>query len=115
MELANIHTPWKGDFRAGVKIHQNSLKFSILDAFYGFTKVWLFHYSPPHSFQSEKYRLTWDGKFEKFSVLLSLTQTQRGYSGFQVTGMIELAAKIKTQKNPLGFKKKIYPPKKYTK
>ena len=66
---------------------------TILDAFYGFKKVWFFHCSPPHSFQSEKPRLTWDGKCEKFSVLIqlfSLTQAHRGYSGFQVTGMIEL-------------------------
>ena len=61
--------PWKGDFRTRVKIQQNSLEFSILDAFYGFKKVWFFHCSPPQSFQSEKYRLTWDGKCEKFSVL----------------------------------------------
>ena len=58
-----------GKFRVVVKIHQNSLEFSILDAFYGFKKIWFFHCSPPHSFQSEKYRLTWDGKCEKFSVL----------------------------------------------
>ena len=74
----------------------------------------------PHTVSNQKNiaGLTWDGKYEKFSVLLSLTQAQRGYSGFQVTGMIEWGAKIKTQKNPLGIKKpkknhwtKIYPPK----
>ena len=41
------------------------MEFSILDAFYGFKKVWLFHCSPLHSFQSEKYRLTWDGKIQR--------------------------------------------------
>ena len=44
-----------------------------LDAFYSFKKVWLFHCSPPHSFQSEKYSLTSDGNCEKFSVLLQLS------------------------------------------
>ena len=83
-----LRTPWKEEFRAGVKIHKNSREFSILDAFYSFNKVW---------FQTEKYRLTWDGKCEKFSVLFSLTQAQREYSGSN-------GAKIKTQKNPLSFK-----------
>ena len=67
-----LRTPWKEEFRAGVKIHKKSQEFSILDAFYSFNKVW---------FQTEKYRLTWDGKCEKFSVLFSLTQAQREYSG----------------------------------
>ena len=67
-----LRTPWKEEFRAGVKIHKKSREFSILDAFYSFNKVW---------FQTEKYRLTWDGKCEKFSVLFSLTQAQREYSG----------------------------------
>ena len=97
-----LRTPWKEEFRAGVKIHKKSREFSILDAFYSFNKVW---------FQSEKYRLTWDGKCEKYSVLFSLTQAQREYSGSN-------GAKIKTQKNPLSFKQnpknrwtKSYPPK----
>ena len=62
-----------------------------------------FYCSPPHSFQSERYRLTWDGKCENFSVLIqvfSLPQAQRGYSGFQVTGMIEWGQKSKPKKNP---------------
>ena len=67
-----LRTPWKEEFRAGVKIHKKSREFSILDAFYSFNRVW---------FQTEKYRLTWDGKCEKFSVLFSLTQAQREYSG----------------------------------
>ena len=48
----------------------------------------------PHTVSNQKNiaGLTWDGKYEKFSVLLSLTQAQRGYSGFQVTGMIEWGA-----------------------
>ena len=45
---------------------------TILDAFYGFKKDWFFYYSPPDRFQSEKYRLTWDGKCEKFGVLIQL-------------------------------------------
>ena len=74
MELANIQNSRKGDFRAGVTIHKNfresknfrSIIFAatILDAFYCFKKVWFFHCSLPHSFQSEKYRLPWDGKWE---------------------------------------------------
>ena len=71
-------TPGKGDFRAGV-----FLEFSILDAFYGLKKVWFFHCSHPHNFQSEKYRLTWDGKCEKFSVLLSLTRPRGGTPDFK--------------------------------
>ena len=68
-----------------------------------------FHCSPPHSFQSEKYKLTWDEKCEKLSVLFSLTEAQRWYSGFQVTGMIEWGQKrIKTPKDPWT---KIYLPK----
>ena len=66
----------------------------------------------------EKYRLTWDGKCKKFSVLFSLTQAQRGYSGFQVTGMIEWGQKSKSKKIPWASNKtaknpwtKIYPPK----
>ena len=121
MELAKIQNPRKGDFRAGVKIHKNfrrarisAVLFSptILDAFYGFKKVWFFHCSPPHSFQSEKHRLTWVGKCEKFSVLIqlfSLTQAHRGYSGFQLTGVIEWGQKSKPKKIPGP---KIYPPKK---
>ena len=35
----------------------------ILFAFHSFKKVCFFHWSPPHSFQSKKYRLTWDWKF----------------------------------------------------
>ena len=112
MELANIQNPRKGVFRAGVKIHKNSRESNNfrsiifpdnLDAFYGFKKVWFFHCSPPHSFPSEKPRLTWDGKCEKFSVLIqlfSLTQAHRGCSGFQVTGMIEWGQKSKPKKIP---------------
>ena len=92
-------TPWKEDFRARVKIHQNSLEFSILDAFYCFKKVWFFHCSLLHNLQSEQYRLTWDGKCEKFSALFSLTQAQRAYSGFQVTGTIEWGQKSKPKKS----------------
>ena len=103
MELANIQNLWKGDFRAGVKIHQNSLEFSILDAFYGFKKVWFFHCSPPHSFQSEKYRLTWDGKCEKFSVLFSNSGPE-GVLQISSDRDDRMGAKIKTPKNPLGFK-----------
>ena len=32
------------------------------------------------------------------------SSSQKGWSGFQVTGMIEWGKKIKTKKNPLGFK-----------
>ena len=64
-------------------------------------KSFVFYYSPPHIFQSEKHRLTWDGKCEEFSVLFSLTQAQRGYSGFQVTGMMEWGQKSKPKKIPL--------------
>ena len=63
-----------------------SLEFSILDAFYGLKKVRFFHCSPPHSFQSDKYRLTWDGKCEKFSVLFSLTQPRGGTPDFKWQG-----------------------------
>ena len=112
MVLANIQNPRKEDFRPVLKSTKipgragiSAVLFSptILDAFYGFKKVWCFHCSPPHSFQSEKHRLTWDGKCEKFSVLIqlfSLTQAHRGYSGFQVTGMIEWGQKSKPKKIP---------------
>ena len=43
----------------------------------------------PHSFQSEKYRLTWYGKCEKVSVLVqlfSLTQAQGGFPDFKWQG-----------------------------
>ena len=73
---------------------------TILDAFDGFKKVWFFHCSPPHSFQSEKYRLTWDGKCEKFSVLIQLNSSPEGVlriSGDRGDGM---GTKIKTQKSP---------------
>ena len=115
MELANIQNPRKGDFRARVQINKNSREsknfrtiffpdnFRCILSFYGFKKVWFFYCSPPHSFQSERYRLTWDGKCENFSVLkqvFSLPQAQRGYSGFQVTGMIEWGQKSKPKKIP---------------
>ena len=82
---------------------------TILDALYGFKKVWFSHCSPLHSsFDQSK----------KFSVLSSLTQAQRGYSGFQVTGMIEWGQKSKPKKIPWASNKsqknpwtKIYPPK----
>ena len=79
MEQANIQNPRKGDFRASVKSTKipgrariSAVLFSptILDAFYSIKKVWFFHCSPLHSFQSEKYILTWDRKCEKFSVLI---------------------------------------------
>ena len=58
------------------KPSQNSVPApTILVAFYSFKKVLFFHCSLPHSFdsfQSEIYSLTWDGKCEKFSVLLQL-------------------------------------------
>ena len=80
----------------------------MLDAFYGFKKLWFFRWSLPHSLQFEKCRLTWDGKCEKFSFLFSLTQAQKGYSGFQVTGMIEWGQKSRPPKHPST---KMYPPK----
>ena len=43
----------------------------------------------PTQFPIREYRLTWDGKCEKFNVIFSLTQAQREDSGFQVTGMIK--------------------------
>ena len=46
---------------------------TILDAFYGFKKVWFFYCSPPHSFQSERYRLTWDGKCETSASLYNFS------------------------------------------
>ena len=114
MELSNIQNFRKGtlgpvDMLKSTKIpgraRISAVLFSatILDAFYGFKKDWFFYYSPPDRFQSEKYRLTWDGKCEKFSVLIqlfSLTQAHRGYSGFQVTRMIEWGQKSKPQKIP---------------
>ena len=92
-----------GKFRVVVKIHQNSLEFSILDAFYGFKKIWFFHCSPPHSFQSEKYRLTWNGKCEKFSVLFS-NSSPEGVLQISSDRDDRMGEKIKTQKNSLGFK-----------
>ena len=113
MELANIQNSRKGTLRPVLKTTKipgrariSAVLFSatILDAFYGFSKVWFFYCSSPDSFQSEKYRLTWDGKCEKFSVLIQLfswTQFQRPLnSGFQVTGMIEWGQKSKPKKIP---------------
>ena len=54
-ELLKIH---KISRRA--RISAVLLSHTILEAFYGFKKVWFFHCSSLHSFQSEKYRLTWD-------------------------------------------------------
>ena len=82
MELSNIQNFRKGtlgpvDMLKSTKIpgraRISAVLFSatILDAFYGFKKDWFFYYSPPDRFQSEKYRLTWDEKCEKFSVLFS--------------------------------------------
>ena len=81
MELANIQNSRKGTLGPVLKTTKipgrariSAVLFSatILDAFYGFKKVWFFYCSPPDRFQSEKYRLTWDGKCEKFSVLIQL-------------------------------------------
>ena len=78
MELSNIQNFRKGTLGPVLKSTKipgrariSAVLFSatILDAFYGFKKDWFFYYSPPDRFQSEKYRLTWDGKCEKFSVL----------------------------------------------
>ena len=63
-ELKSTKIPWN--------------QFSFLDAFYGFKEVCFFHCAHPHSFLSKKYRLTWDGKCEKFRVFFSLTQAQSG-------------------------------------
>ena len=66
----------------------------------------------PTQFQSEKYRLTWDGKCEKFSVLFSLTWLNSSPEGvFRISSYRDdrMGAKIKTQKNRWT---KIYPPKK---
>ena len=109
--------PQERDFTVGVKIRKNSREsknFRIIifpDNFRCILRLQeglVFSLlSPTQQFRSEKYRLTWDGnwdgKCKKFSVLFSLTQAQRGYSGFQVTGMIAMGAKIKTQKNPLDL------------
>ena len=81
MELSNIQNSRKGTLGPMLKstkilgrarISAVSFSATILDAFYGFKKDWFFYYSPPDRFQSEKYRLTWDGKCEKFSVLIQL-------------------------------------------
>ena len=53
MELANIQSPMERGLWTGVKIHQNSLKFSILDEFYGFNKVWFF-IALPHTVSNQK-------------------------------------------------------------
>ena len=62
MEPANIQNPRKGDLRAGVEIHKNSRESknfrsiilpTILDAFYGFKKVWFF-IALPHTVSNQK-------------------------------------------------------------
>ena len=86
MKLANIQNPMeKGRARAVVKIHQNFLEFSILDAFYGFKKVWFFHCSPPHSFQSENIDLL-GMESVKNSASFSVTQAQKGTQYFKWQG-----------------------------
>ena len=72
------------------------MEFSILDAFYGFKKVWFFHCSPLHSFQSEKYRLTWDGKIQR---PFQLNSSPEGVLRISSDSDDRMGAKTKTQKN----------------
>ena len=108
--------PRKGNFRVGVKIHKNSRECknfrSIIfpDNFrwlYGFKKVWFFHCSPPSpptAVPIRKIQINL-GSCKKFIVLFSLTQAQRGYL-LRISSDRDdrMGAKIKSQKNPLGFK-----------
>ena len=109
-------TPWRGDFRAGVKIHQTSLEFSILDAFYGIRRF-SFFIALPQTVSNQKISINLGWRVWKIQRPFQLNSSPEGILRISSDRDDRMGAKIKTPKNPLGLKKKknrwtkIYPPK----